>query len=77
VHTQQGVTFGKPAALPQTASRPGLLNNDFRGFDIVHDGRILSLTAAGDLEAGRGPNRPEIRVVQNWLQELKARVPIQ
>jgi len=77
VHTQQGVTFGKPAALPQTASRPGLLNNDFRGFDIVHDGRILSLTAAGDLEAGRGPNRPEIRVVQNWLQELKARVPMQ
>jgi serine/threonine-protein kinase len=75
VHTQQGVTFGNPVALSQTISRPGMLNNGFRGFDIVRDGRIVSLTAAGDLDAGRGGNRPEIRVVQNWLQELKARVP--
>ena len=76
VHTQQGVTFGKPVALPQTVSRPGLLNGDFRGFDIVRDGRIVSLTA-GDLDPGRGREQPEIRVVQNWLQELKARVPAQ
>jgi serine/threonine-protein kinase len=75
VHTQQGVTFGKPVALPQTVSYPGLINSDVRGFDIAHDGRIISLTAAGDLEPGNDGARREIRVVQNWLHELKARVP--
>jgi hypothetical protein len=75
VHTQEGVRFGTPMTLPQTVSRPGLLNGDFRGFDIIRDGRIISLSAAGDLETGSVRDRPEARVVQNWLQEFKGRIP--
>ncbi|MDH4063796.1 MAG: hypothetical protein OEW19_05300, partial [Acidobacteriota bacterium] len=42
-----------------------------RNFDIATDGRILALKPSG--EAGFGDR--EIRVVLNWTEELKSKVP--
>ena len=42
-----------------------------RNFDIATDGRILALKPRG----GAGLGNREIRVVLNWTEELKAKVP--
>ena len=43
-----------------------------RGFDLMPDGRILG-TPAGASKGGPS-TPPELRVVLNWFEELKARV---
>ena len=41
---------------------------------MTPDGRILGVIAAGQTASG-GPAAPQIQVVLNWFEELKARVP--
>jgi serine/threonine protein kinase len=43
-------------------------------FDIMPDGRIVGVGPAGQSQSG-SPAPPEIDVVLNWFEELKARVP--
>jgi hypothetical protein len=47
--------------------------NSSNDYDIAADGRLLVTMPTGgtDVEA----SRPRIVVVQNWFDELKARVP--
>jgi hypothetical protein len=45
-----------------------------RAYDIGKDGTIVGAVTAGTLDASGG--RAEIRVVLNWFQDLKQRVPI-
>lgn len=45
-----------------------------RGFDITPDGKILGTVDASAFQSG-GPVTNEIRVVLNWLEELKQKVP--
>jgi eukaryotic-like serine/threonine-protein kinase len=68
VVTVPSVAFGKPVELPRVP-RPGQLSNAFRGYDVLPDGRIVSL--APDV----GQSNAEVRVVVNWLEELKRLVP--
>jgi hypothetical protein len=53
---------------------PGLLSTDFRGYDLLPDGRIISASSAlGDaLSSG---SASEVRVVLNWHEELKRLAP--
>jgi hypothetical protein len=67
------VTFGSPTLLPTNVPRPGLISTNVRGYDLLPDGRVLTLVPATD--PGATP-RPEIRVVLNWFEELKRLVPV-
>ncbi len=70
VATQAGVTFGAPEALPArvTADR---LSNEPRAFDMLPDGHFVGLIESGT----EAPAQVELRVVLNWTEELKQKVP--
>jgi serine/threonine-protein kinase len=71
ITTQPAVAFGKPVALTR-APLPGLISLDVRGYDLLRDGRILSVSVP---QGQTGSPPTEIRVVLNWFQELKRLVP--
>ena len=67
------VTFGAPKILAR-APRMEVMNATVRDYDVLRAGRILFLSATvadGTSETSIG----EIRVVLNWFEELKQRVP--
>jgi hypothetical protein len=73
VMASQGFAFGPapPVGRPFTNLSPAFE----RPFDVTRDGkRFLSLTSAS--VAAAGLQRPELRVVLNWFDELKARAPV-
>ena len=73
VATRPTFTFGAtvPVPRPFAAGRPALERN----YDITRDGqRFLGVVAAGQTASG-APAAPQIQVVLNWFEELKARVP--
>jgi hypothetical protein len=71
--TRPSVTFGAAVELPN-APRPGLLSTDVRGYDVLPDGRIISLSPlTGDGQDAA--SKPEVRVVLNWFEELKRLAP--
>ncbi len=73
ITTHPTVAFGTPADLPR-GPRPELLSGDVRGYDILPDGRFVSLShASGEGSASASSN--EIRVVLNWTEELTRLVP--
>jgi Tol biopolymer transport system component len=73
VTTRPTFTFGNPVPVPRPAAagRSGFE----RDYDITLDGkRFLGVVAAGQTASG-APATPQIQVVLNWFEELKARVP--
>ena len=73
VTTQPSFTFGEatPVPRPFQSASPGFE----RPYDISRDGqRILGLIDAAQTQAG-APAAPQIQVVLNWFEELKAKVP--
>ncbi len=74
VNTQRSVTFGVPAELPRTIPRPSRFSGSARGYDVLPDGRVLSLVPV-DQDSTGGTIQSEIRVVVNWIEELKRMVP--
>jgi len=77
VRTQPGVSFGSPTAVSQTVPRPGLTSGDLRGrgYDLLPGGEFLTLAPVAVPEITATAQRPEIRVVLNWREELKRFVP--
>jgi len=70
---RSSVAFGTPTALVR-GPRPGLRGNETRGFDILPDGRFISLAPA---QSEPGAARPsELRVMFNWTEKLKQRLPV-
>ncbi len=67
------VAFGTPADLPH-GLHPGLVSGEPRGYDILADGRFISLAPASVGGMGSAPTN-EIRVMLNWFEELKRLVP--
>jgi WD40-like Beta Propeller Repeat. len=72
VTTQPTFAFGNPVAVPQpfqlgpsSARRP---------YDITPGGKFVGLIPAGQTEFFT-PIAPQIQVVLNWLEDVKARVP--
>ena len=74
IKTQPSVTFGSPMQLPLSVPRPALISTNVRGYDLLPDGRILTLVPTADPGTTA---RSEIRVVINWFEELKRLVPVQ
>jgi hypothetical protein len=66
------VSFGTPVPLPRVP-RPTLLSVDARGYDVLRDGRFVSLTAGPDDDARTAS---EVHVMLNWFEELKRLVPV-
>jgi Tol biopolymer transport system component len=72
VTADSGMAFGAAARFPAvvTGQRVSSL---VRAWDILPDGRFVGLfNAAGNVTA---PNTSELRIVINWFEELRARVP--
>jgi serine/threonine-protein kinase len=66
------VSFGTPVELPRLP-RPALLSGNVRGYDVLHDGRAVSLSPdAEDLA-----QTTEVRVILNWFDELRRLAPAQ
>ena len=70
ITTQPTFAFGNPVAVPRPF--PGAPPQARRPYDITPDGRFLSPVAAG--QSGRAAV-PQIQVVLNWFEDLRARVP--
>jgi WD40 repeat protein len=72
VTTEPTFAFGNPMALP----RPLQLGPQSarRNYDITPGGKFVGLISAGQTERA-APASPQIQVVLNWFEELKARVP--
>jgi serine/threonine-protein kinase len=68
----QPPAFGLPVELARTPPT-GITVRDARGYDVLPDGRVVSISPL----IGSSPAMPrgEIRVVLNWLEELKRLVP--
>jgi Tol biopolymer transport system component len=73
--TQSGVTFGPPAEVSQAVPRPRLTLNEVRGYDLLPNGKFLSLVPEGDQDIAGLLPRQQIEVVLNWFEELKRLVP--
>lgn len=74
VTTQPSVIFGSAASLPArvTANR---INNEMRAWDVLPDGRFVGLVDPSETESPAGAASSQMRVVLNWFEELKTRVP--
>ena len=67
-------TFGNPVFVPGIGVNRG--TGFERNNDITLDGkRFLVVVPAGQSPASGAPAAPQIQVVLNWFEELKARVP--
>jgi Tol biopolymer transport system component len=74
ITTRPSVKFGTPVDLPR-APKPQLLSPDVRGYDVLRDGRFISLAPASDDLSASGAST-EFRVVMNWFEELKRLAPL-
>jgi Tol biopolymer transport system component len=73
VTTRPTFSFGNPVSVPRPFVERGPASE--RNNDITRDGkRFLGVVAAGQTASG-APAAPQIQVVINWFEELKARVP--
>jgi Tol biopolymer transport system component len=74
VATGVGVTFGTPVRFPATVGGDRAAAQP-RAWDILPDGRFIGITSATEDTVGGA--LPEMRLVLNWFEELKQRVPVQ
>ena len=72
VTTAPTVSFGNPVAIPRTF--PFASPTTPRSFDVLKDGSVVGAITAG-AEESDVLGAPELRVVLNWIEEVKARVP--
>ena len=71
ITTRPSVEFGRPVELPH-APMPGRLSIDHRGYDLLGNGRIVSVSPASGEDQSASV---EIRVTLNSFEELKRLVP--
>jgi len=77
VSTQPSLTFGSPRELPRPGGILTLGQTGPRPYDMAADGqRVLAVLGGTPAAANQAASRPEIRVVLNWFEELKQRVPV-
>jgi serine/threonine-protein kinase len=79
VQTTPAFSAGNPTRLFEAQSRildGRLLGNTGRTFDVSRDGRRFLMTKGTTGAADGDGTPPGIIVVQNWFEELRARVPV-
>ncbi len=76
VTTQPSFAFGNPVAVPRrfTARDVSGVTN-LRNYDLTPDGKILGSVDSSEQDQSGNPTTTEFRVVLNWFEELKQRVP--
>lgn len=75
VQTQPSVTFGNPVEMTMVTFTRGHFSTDVRSYDLTPSGKFVALVDPQE-QSRSGPSAaPEIRVVLNWFEELKQRVP--
>ena len=73
VATEPSFSAGDPIQLPTLGVEAGA--GFSRNYDVTPDGtRLIRVIDAGQTQSGT-PAAPQIQVVLNWFEELKARVP--
>jgi serine/threonine-protein kinase len=75
VTTHPVFSFTKPAQL----LRGGVIRMPWpaqRDYDVAPDGKLIGTIAQQNETGALQPIAPQIRIVQNWFEELKERVPI-
>ena len=75
VTAQAGLTFGAPASSPAVLTGDRI-SGETRAYDILPDGRFVGLVEVPDADGSPRNAVREIRVVLNWLEELKRLVPV-
>jgi serine/threonine-protein kinase len=76
VQTQPSVTFGNPVEMTMVTFTRSHFSTDVRSYDLTPSGKFVALVDPQE-QSGSGPSAaPEIRVVLNWFEELKRRVPV-
>jgi len=73
LQTGPSFTFGRTVDLPGTLM-PDSRSSEVRDYDILPDGRFIGFVAGRDTSENAG--KPEIRLVLNWFEELRQRVPV-
>ena len=48
---------------------------DYRDYDMSPDGQRLVMVFPADQTESGEPSRPQVNIILNWFEELKARVP--
>jgi len=72
IQTRPTFSFGEPVAIPIDMSVQGQ-TQQYRRYDVMPDGkRFLVLTTNAPLGTR---SSPQVRVILNWIEELKQRVP--
>ena len=74
ITTRPSIAFASPETLP-AAVIAGRTSAMTRAFDTLPDGKFIGPVSSSDQDLNSGTIQPEIRVVLNWFEELKARVP--
>ena len=74
VGTGPGATFGSPTILPARVTN-ARISGETRAHDMLPDGRFVGVIPLSEPEPSGAPAGPQFRVVINWFEELKARVP--
>jgi Tol biopolymer transport system component len=72
IQSQAGFAFGNPTPL----SVQGFLQTDTRQYDVSPDGKQFIVQLPPQRQSTSTPDAQEIRVVLNWFEELKQRVPV-
>ena len=77
VTTQPDLSFGNPVLVPRQFTAAGSSGvSQMRDYDLAPDGKIIGLVDASEQTQSGNPAAPEFRVVINWFEELKQRVPV-
>ena len=74
VTTQPSVTFGTQPNLPARVMA-NRTSGETRAYDVLPDGKFVGVVSSSELDSLGAVAAPQIRVVLNWFDELKARVP--
>ena len=72
--TTPTIAFGTPTDRPVNM-RHDRISSEMRDFDVLPDGRLIITTAATSQDPN-GDTSTQLRVVLNWVEELKQRVPV-
>jgi len=73
--TRPAIAFGTPTP-PAHGPFPALLSLDVRGYDVLPDGRFVSVSLAAGEGLATANQATELRLVLNWFEELKRPAPV-
>jgi serine/threonine-protein kinase len=76
ITTQPNVAIGNPVSVPVAVLMQINAPTSPRTFDLAPDGKIIALVAPATADQPSAAVAPQIRIVINWFEELKARVPV-